>query len=106
MGKTYRPSRTAIAALVISVGAMSGFLFDQALERKWLGNFEPLAWRSKTRLYENVRSEANTNDDAITGHLEWAKVYDEFDMIYDVHLSNPRLDFSKSQMKQYLANHR
>ena len=88
-------------ALIIAASALMGLLGYQAFDRRWI-KFEPFSYRGKTELYRKVSDKANTDNDSITDHYEWAELYKKFGLEYDIHLSNPRLDLSKRQMKQFL----
>lgn len=75
----------------------------QDLLDKRIIKFEPYLNRAKIALYEEVRSKADTNHDGLTDDQEWKIVYDRFGMPYDVHLSNPRYELSKRQMRDFLG---
>ncbi len=56
-------------------------------------------------LYNQMVIVADTDRNDATTDDEWAKVYREFGLPYNVHGSNPLEDLTSEQMKQYLANH-
>lgn len=56
----------------------------------------------KTNLLVEVSRIADTDQRGGTTHNEWAKVYQDLSLHYDVHLSNPRKDLSIGQLSQYV----
>lgn len=58
------------------------------------------------RLANEVAIVADTNKDGTTLPKEWARVYHEFEIHYDVHTAQPWHDLTKKQMQEYLSKHK
>ena len=59
----------------------------------------------KNKLLEQISLVADVDRKNGTTHNEWADVYGEIGLHYDVHDSSPREDLSIKQMRTYLSNH-
>lgn len=54
------------------------------------------------RLYQEISSKADTNNDNITDVQEWANVYESLGLTFDIHYSKPKRDLSNKKVKEYL----
>ena len=94
----------AVLGISLAVFGWGGNVLQDIMNKKII-KFEPLLSKHKTKLYQKVSNAANTNKDNLTDNSEWVEVYNELGLKYDIHLSNPRYELSKKQMRKYLENH-
>ncbi len=84
---------------VVIVGGLVAVMSTLSIGVILISNYD----RERNNLYQKTSIKADVDGNRATTHEEWAQVYKQLGLHFDVYTSSPKKDLTANQLEKYLS---